>query len=224
VPALLHPQKPFRCLRYRLTKATLIASLFFCANAAFSQDVIYTLKGAEIKCKVREIGEDSISYADSGAVATAPQKLIVKKEVNKIRYANGWEDVITAKAPEPLPAPVTVAEKKAAKSVAPAVAVDVIFTTDGQKLAGKVTEIEDNIINYVLADSTAVKKIDTKNVLVIKYSTGHEDFFNTPGKKPDVADVKVAKKTNNAAPEKDTLFIVLQNWKRKYISPPLEIF
>jgi len=200
-----------------ISTAKLVCVILFISFAPdiFAQDFIYTVKGAEMKCKVQEIGEDSVSYNDAGAAAPAPIKYIVKKEIAKIRYANGYEEVFSAKAnPAKTPEKTTVGTGGTS---------DVIFTTDGNQLVGKVTEIEDNIVNYVLVGGTTPQKINSKNIVVIRYSNGYEEYYHKAGKSSSPATAIVAKKDDRPASEKDALLIVLQNWKRKYISPPLEI-
>lgn len=186
--------------------------LAFMSDFALAQDIIYPLKGAEIKCKVQEIGEDSVSYIMTDA---ATIKFMIKKAVAKIKYANGYEEVLNAPAPAKENAISTTVNTKAG-------AGDIIFTADGKQLVGKVTEIEDNIISYVLNNDPALQKIETKNVLEIKYQSGFEEFYNGPGRKQNLTNVKTIKNDESPA-DKDSLLIVLQNWKRKYISPPLEI-
>ena len=63
------------------------------AGRAFSQDLIYTTKGPEIKCKVMGIKGDSINYNETPEVATGMHS-IKKKDVVKIKYANGYEDFV----------------------------------------------------------------------------------------------------------------------------------
>lgn len=76
-------------------KKIVLALFIFFPAFLFAQDVIYLKNGTEIKAHVKEVGVYDIRYkrADN---ADGPMMVLMKTEVNKIKYENGSTDVFNA--------------------------------------------------------------------------------------------------------------------------------
>ena len=170
-----HPYALFSSLKYFL-----FFVLFTLVNSsAFAQDVIFTIKGAQIKGYVTEVGEDSVSYTNLNQPKARVLSL-VKTGIAKIKYSNGFEEVYA-----------TPTVSAAAVQVVP---FDVIFKTDGGQLKVKIVEVDETSINYTQLNSTGVDKILISSVVGIRYSNGYEEAYNAS------ADIKkaVSDATNQA--------------------------
>jgi len=182
-----------------LIKAVLVVSLFCGSRVANAQAVIYTIKGAAISCKVQEIGEDSVAYNEATDLAGKP-KLILKKEISIIRYTkDNYEEPFTT---------------------------DAILTTAGKQIYARIITADEvnGAITYTLPGATEPEKMATKNVQFIKYANGTKKSFNIPGQKQVPGTVKLPPKVDiETAQKNNSMLTILQNWKNKYIAPPLDI-
>ncbi len=77
-----------------------VACLFFCISAtAFSQDVLTKTDGSTVTIKIVEVDETTIKYKKSDN-PDGPTYSIAVKDVAKVKYKNGSEDVFTSKPAE----------------------------------------------------------------------------------------------------------------------------
>lgn len=182
-----------------LIKAVLIISLFCCSRVANAQAVIYTVKGGAISCKVQEIGDDSVAYNEATDLAGKP-KLILKKEISIIRYTkDNYEEPFNT---------------------------DAILTTAGKQIYARIITADETsgAVTYTLPGATDPEKMATKNIQFVKYADGTRKSFTIAGQKPASAVVKLPPKVDvETAQKNNSMLTILQNWKNKYIAPPLDV-
>lgn len=71
---------------------TLTTTIIMCTTILIAQDTIYTTENKQIKARVNEIGQNEIKYRMFDN-QFGPIYIVSKKEVSKIKYENGNEDV-----------------------------------------------------------------------------------------------------------------------------------
>jgi hypothetical protein len=73
--------------------------LLFASSFAFSQDEIFFNSGDRVNAKVMEISKNQVKYKKFSNL-DGPLVIVNKKDVKKIIYQNGEEDVFTSNTPE----------------------------------------------------------------------------------------------------------------------------
>lgn len=182
-----------------LIKAVLIISIFCCSHVANAQAIIYTVKGVAISCKVQEIGDDSVAYNEATDLAGKP-KLILKKEISIIRYTkDNYEEPFNT---------------------------DAILTTAGKQIYARIITADEasGAVTYTLPGAADPEKMATKNIQFVKYADGTRKSFTIAGQKAASAVVKLPPKVDvETAQKNNSMLTILQNWKNKYIAPPLDV-
>jgi len=84
-----------------LKTGLLSAATLLSVSTAFAQDKIYTRNGDVMEVKVKVIGEKNITYKRVDN-EDGPSYIINKKEVERIQYENGDEDVIVSERRGPM--------------------------------------------------------------------------------------------------------------------------
>jgi hypothetical protein len=183
-----------------LAKTVLLILLFCPSLPAKAQAIIYTVKGAAISCKVQEIGDDSVAYNEATDLAGKP-KLILKQEISIIRYTkDNYEEPFNT---------------------------DVILTAAGKQIYARIvaTDETSGFITYSVPGAAEPEKMATKNVRIVKYANGVKKSFNLPGQqKPLPGIVTLPPKVDAETSQKNnSMLTILQNWKSKYMAPPLDV-
>lgn len=76
-------------------KKILLYSLLFISTAGFSQDVITLTDGRTVNAKILELTADQVKYKKTDNLE-GPTYTVKISELNKIKYANGSEDIFSA--------------------------------------------------------------------------------------------------------------------------------
>ncbi|MBJ6110404.1 leucine-rich repeat domain-containing protein [Hymenobacter sp. BT523] len=144
-------------------------------TSALAFDVIYTVSGSELKAKVLEVDESSVTYS-----------LLNSKTVDKIatdrligiRYANGYEEAYNA--------PAALKQKAAAQALAAAsqkasavLNPDVIKLDNGKEIKARIQEVDELNIYFTPFDGDAGKReaIALEKVFKVMYANGYEETY-----------------------------------------------
>jgi len=73
--------------------------LLFASSFAFSQDEIIFNSGERVNAKIMEIGKTQVKYKKFSNI-DGPLVIVNKKDIKKIIYQNGEEDIFTSNTPE----------------------------------------------------------------------------------------------------------------------------
>jgi hypothetical protein len=185
----------------RLVKALVFVALFFYADSSFAQAdaTIYTLSGGAIKCKVQDIGEDSVTYNEASDL-NGKALMMSKKEISIVKYIKG--------------------------NYIEAINIDQIFTADGKLVYGKITgmDADNKSINYMVPGAAAAEKMAVTGIKFVKYADGKKVNYNVAGIKPSAGVAILPQKVEEEDAQKtNSTSSILQNWKRKYTTPPIEV-
>ncbi|UOQ96718.1 hypothetical protein MUN81_15895 [Hymenobacter sp. 5317J-9] len=150
-------------------------------TSALAFDVIYTVSGSELKAKVLEVDETSVTYS-----------LLNSKTVDKIatdrligiRYANGFEEAYNA--------PAALKEKAAAQALAAAsqkasaaLNPDVIKLDNGKEIKARIQEVDELNIYYTPVDAADPGKREAlalEKVFKVLYANGYEETYTVSKK------------------------------------------
>ncbi len=168
---------------YKTTLILLFAVSLVNGNL-FAQDVIFSTKGDSIKCKVQEVGEDSVTFSRWPVSRPIKNQFLSKKEINKIRYENGYLEIYSGESS------ASDLKKSISKIALP---YDIIYTTNGDMLKVKVIDVDKTGVNYSNISSSTIDKIDIKKVIGIRYGNGYEEAYNAaPEVKQKLVESKIA--------------------------------
>jgi sRNA-binding regulator protein Hfq len=166
--------------------------LFCCFSVGFlltgsAQDVLLKTDGQELRVWVTEVSQTYVRYFP--ADQSGEEEINVsRKEVARIFFESGEEEVLNPLLPtpstasettdEPAPVAATIPSAVAASTqqeTAPS-ANDAVFLQNGETLRGKVTQINDTHIVVEVAGSEQL--ISQQRVRMIQYANGYREYYD----------------------------------------------
>lgn len=81
-------------------KSLILIAFLFISAVGFSQDVITLADGRTVNAKILELTPEMVKYKKSDNLE-GPTYTVKKEEISKIKFANGSEEIFTAKKSEP---------------------------------------------------------------------------------------------------------------------------